>query len=121
MYKSSLVGLMLCLTLLQFNIVLHGQNLVPVGLIPVTAETVSIHGDHAYISDGPTLSIFDIGDPTAPGLVGSFTFSKNIYGVSVVDSLLYAAIDFDGIGVLDISDPGNPDWTPHGYCKLIEF
>tara|TARA_Y100000310_G_C20698691_1_gene827711 strand:+ start:4875 stop:5738 length:864 start_codon:yes stop_codon:yes gene_type:complete len=20
-----------------------------------------------------------------------------------------------------VSDPGNPPWTPHGYCKLIEF
>tara|TARA_B100001123_G_scaffold436774_1_gene567716 strand:+ start:32853 stop:33887 length:1035 start_codon:yes stop_codon:yes gene_type:complete len=109
MYKSSLVGLMLCLTLLHFNISLHGQNLVPVGLIPVTAETVSIHRNHAYISDGPTLNIFDIADSTAPNLVGSFTFSKNIYGVSVVDSLLYAAIDFDGVGVLDISDPSNPE------------
>ena len=109
MYRCSLIGLALCLTLPQLNIVLDGQDLVPVGLIPVTAETVSIHGNHAYISEGPTLHIFDIADPTAPTLVGAFTFSKNIYGVSVVESLLYAAIDFDGVGILDISNPSNPE------------
>ena len=84
------------------------RTLELVGTIPGPAATVHVHETYAYVSDGPTLRLFDIGDPAAPTLVGSFTFPQNIYGVRVSGSVAYAAIDFDGLGILDVSNPAAP-------------
>lgn len=83
----------------------QSRTLELVGTIPGPATTVHVQGTVAYIASGPTLQFFDIGDPTAPTLVGSFTFSQNIYGVRVSRSIAYVAIDFGGLGILDVSNP----------------
>lgn len=94
--------------LLGSSVVARGQELQLVGVIPGSATTVAAHGDRAYVTDGPTLRIVDVTDPAAPVEVGSFTFSQNVYGVSVSDATVYAAIDFDGLAILDVSDPAAP-------------
>lgn len=88
--------------------VARGQELQLVGVIPGPATTVAVHGDRAYVTDGPTLRIVDVTDPAAPAEAGSFTFPQNVYGVSVSGVTAYAAIDFDGLAVLDVSDPAAP-------------
>ena len=79
-----------------------------VGVIPGPATTVHVHGTHAYVSDGPTLRIHDIANPTTPVLLGSYTFPQNIFGVQVSGSVAYAAVDFYGLGILDVSNPAVP-------------
>ena len=79
-----------------------------VGVIPGRATTVHVHDTVAYVSDGPTLRLFNISDPTMPMFVGSFTFPQNIYSVRVAGSLAYAAVDLYGLGILDVSNPAAP-------------
>lgn len=87
---------------------LHGQELDPVGFIPGPATVVSVHGERAYIGDGPTLHIVDIADPAAPAAAGSVTLPENIYGIDVAGAVAYAAIDFGGLATVDVSDPFAP-------------
>ena len=88
------------------------RTLERVGFIPGPATTVHLHEGIAYISDGPTLRLFDVSDPADPAARGSHTFPQNIYGVRVSGAVAYAAIDFSGLGTVDVSDPANP--TPLG-------
>ena len=88
------------------------RTLERVGFIPGPATTVHLHEGIAYISDGPTLRLFDVSDPADPAALGSHTFPQNIYGVRVSGAVAYAAIDFSGLGTVDVSDPANP--TPLG-------
>ena len=79
-----------------------------VGFIPGPVTTVHLHDGIAYVSDGPTLRLYDVTDPSAPAALGSHTFPQNIYGVRVSGTTAYAAIDFTGLGILDVSDPAAP-------------
>ena len=84
------------------------RSLERVGFIPGPVTTVHLHEGIAYVSDGPTLRLYDLSDPAAPAALGSHTFPQNIYGVRVSGSTAYAAIDFTGLGILDVSDPSAP-------------
>ena len=84
------------------------RTLERVGFIPGPATTVHLHEGIAYVSDGPTLRLFDVSDPADPAALGSHTFPQNIYGVRTSGTVAYAAIDFSGLGILDVSDPAAP-------------
>lgn len=84
------------------------RSLERIGFIPGPVTTVHLHEGIAYVSDGPTLRLYDVTDPAAPAALGSHTFPQNIYGVRVSGSTAYAAIDFTGLGILDVSDPAAP-------------
>ena len=84
------------------------RTLEQVGFIPGPATTVHLHEGIAYVSDGPTVRLVDVSNPAAPAVLGSYTFPQNVYGVRVSGSVVYAAIDFDGLGILDVSDPAAP-------------
>lgn len=84
------------------------RTLERVGFIPGPVTTVHLHEGIAYVSDGPTLRLYDVADPAAPTALGSHTFPQNIYGVRVSGSTAYAAIDFTGLGIVDVSDPAAP-------------
>jgi hypothetical protein len=85
-----------------------GQTLELVGRIPGPATGVYVHEGRAYLSDGPTLRIVDLGEPAAPRILGSHTFPLDVRGVRVSESVAYVAIDFVGLGMLDVSDPTAP-------------
>ena len=86
----------------------QSRALERVGFIPGPATSVHLHEGIAYVSDGPTLRLYDVSDPAAPAARGSHTFPQNIYGVRVSGSVAYAAIDFTGLGIVDVSDPARP-------------
>ena len=66
------------------------RTLERVGFIPGPAATVHLHEGIAYVSDGPTLRLFDVSDPADPAALGSHTFPQNIYGVRVSGAVAYA-------------------------------
>lgn len=84
------------------------QTLELVGTIPGPATNVSAHEGRAYVSSGSTLRIFDIGQPAAPTLLGSYAFPQDVRGVRVSGSIAYVAMDFGGLGILDVADASAP-------------
>ena len=79
-----------------------------VAVLPGPADLVELNGRRAYVAAGNTLTIFDLSDVTAPQRHGSYTFPEKIWGFVVIDSLVYVAADFFGLGILDVSDPDAP-------------
>ena len=83
-------------------------HLVQVGVIPAAAEKVEVSGDHAYLVTGRTLAIFDISNPGTPKREGEYTFPDKIWGIEVVGTLVYAAVDKFGLGIVDVSNASAP-------------
>ena len=84
------------------------RTLEVVGVVPRVATMVHVHETHLYVADGPTLRIFDVADPAAPVLLGSYSFPQNVRDVDVSGRVAYAAVDFYGLGILDVADPSAP-------------
>src|SRR5436190_21353919 len=56
-----------------------------------TLSAIAFAGDHAYIATGPTVAIWDIGNPETPGQVGiSDAAAGNLNGLVVADDVVYA-------------------------------
>lgn len=83
-------------------------HLEQAGVIPQPADSIALSGQHAYLVTGRTLTIFDIANPGTPRRAGAYTFPDKIWGVQVVGSLVYAAVDKFGLGILDASDVSAP-------------
>ena len=79
-----------------------------VASIPGPADLVQVHGNRAYVVGHHTLRIFDVADVGTPRELGSYTFPEKIWGIEVVEPLIYVAADFYGLGILDISNPAEP-------------
>ena len=79
-----------------------------VSTIAGPADLVEAAGRHCYVAADRTLTIIDISDPTNPRRLGSYEFPERIWGFRVIDSLVYVAADFFGLGILDVSDPITP-------------
>jgi hypothetical protein len=87
-----------------------GQSLeyVQVGEIRGPADIVEAHADRAYIVSDRTLTLFDLSNPATPVRGGTYSFPDKIWGIRVVGSLLYAAADKFGLGILDVSQASAP-------------
>ena len=79
-----------------------------IAMLPGPVDLVELNGGYAYVAAERTLTIFDMSDPTAPRRQGSYTFPEYIWSLVVVDTLVYVAADFFGLGILDVSDPDAP-------------
>jgi hypothetical protein len=79
-----------------------------VASIPGPADLVQVHGNRAYVVGHGTLRIIDVANPQAPRELGSYTFPEKIWGIEVLEPLVYVAADFYGLGILDISNPAAP-------------
>ena len=79
-----------------------------VAVLPGPADLVELNGRRAYVAAEKTLTIFDISNLTAPRRHGSYSFPEKIWGFVVIDSRVYVAADFFGLGILDVSDPDAP-------------
>ena len=79
-----------------------------VAVLPGPADLVEFDGRRAYVAAGNTLTIHDLSDVSAPRRHGSYTFPEKIWGFVVIESLVYVAADFFGLGILDVSDPDAP-------------
>lgn len=79
-----------------------------VASIPGPADLVQVHGNRAYVVGHGTLRIFDVANVASPRELGSYTFPEKIWGIEVVEPLVYVAADFFGFGIVDISNPAAP-------------
>ena len=78
-------------------------------------DRIAVHGDYVYMADNSPADIpdtgvvwiFDVSNPTAPTYAGSLMRSGKIFGWDIEGNYLYAATEFEGLVVFDISDPVN--------------
>jgi hypothetical protein len=106
---------LLALVLLGFGPVLGPRYVIAQTLtfdrastIAGPADLVESAGRYCYIAADRTLTIVDISNPANPQRLGSYEFPERIWGFTVIDSLVYVAADFFGLGILDVSEPMTP-------------
>ncbi|MFX1517320.1 MAG: LVIVD repeat-containing protein, partial [Promethearchaeota archaeon] len=81
------------------------------GVIGYSAEAVAIDGDFAYLGAGNYVYAIDISDPTDPKVAEeSPSLGGSVMGIAIDGDYLYCVCDgkgvgFNGLKVLDISDP----------------
>src|SRR5262245_60587357 len=93
----------------------QGMKFVHAGTIPGPADLVEVHGKHAYVAAGRTLTLVDISNHAAPKRLGAYTFPEKIWGFRVAEPLVYVAADFFGLAILDVSNLAAP--TLRGSIK----
>ncbi|MFP4460161.1 MAG: LVIVD repeat-containing protein [Candidatus Zixiibacteriota bacterium] len=72
-------------------------------------DAVFLSGDYAYCADGGGLRIYDVSNPGAPEEAGFLLIDGIATGVFVKDNYAYVAAWEDGISIVEISDPTNPE------------
>jgi hypothetical protein len=97
-----------CFVALSAQLPAQKLNLSPVGTIAGSADLVEVQGPYAYVAAGLTLNVFDVKDPSAARLSGSFKFPERIWAFTVSGSMVYVADDWFGLAVLDVSNPATP-------------
>ncbi len=72
------------------------------------SNDVQIVGDRAYLAIGPRVAVLDVSSPDEPTFLGHSAPLPNLVGDVFVDgALLYAVTFYDGLHVLDVSEPDN--------------
>lgn len=87
----------------------HGQDSLNMSLLWSTlgfSEKVSVQDDRAYVAGG-RLRIWDIADRSAPELLGEYQ-SMSMLDVVVQGNYAYVAQNYNGMRVIDISNPAGP-------------
>jgi hypothetical protein len=93
--------------------VIDPTNPVLVGVfVDVTATTVKVVGNYAYILDGD-FKIIDISDPTNPYLVGSLETDGCATGLDIAGNYAYVTDQNKGLKIIDIRNPINPILLSH--------
>lgn len=74
------------------------------------AESVSLSGDYAYISEGSNIRVFDVSNPVDPIQIAAFTDDFFSYNIIADQNRLYvlSGWDLDELVILDISTPSTP-------------
>jgi hypothetical protein len=62
-----------------------------------------------YSATPTGLSIYDVGNPSQPTLIGRFTTGSPVYTIELKDNIAYLAMIAGGVALLDISRRGNPN------------
>lgn len=84
--------------------------LLGTGDTPGSAEGVAISGARAYVADGDSagLQVLDISNSSAPTIIGSLPLEGITRGVELSDNFALLARAFNGLGIVDITDPAHP-------------
>lgn len=69
---------------------------------------VAVSGTYAYLVGYNRLDVVDISNPLHPVGVGTYTGTQGLNDVAVSGTTAYLAATYDGLVVLDVSDPSNP-------------
>lgn len=94
----------------------QATKLSQVASLKEPAQQVQIVGNMLYMVADRTLRSVDITNPAAPRPAATYTFTEPVRSFVVSGNLVYALVDFQGLRVLDVSDPGKP--TLRGALQL---
>ena len=90
-----------------------GLLAVPVGLLGLLFGVIAIvlvaaAGRPVYASMSDTLRVLDLSDPTRPKDVGACGGLELAGRVTIAGDYAYVAADFNGMRIIDVSDPAKP-------------
>jgi hypothetical protein len=70
------------------------------------SDAIYVLGSRAYVGEGPSLVILDIGNPTQPTVLGKTTaLAGFVTAVKVVGTRAYVADSFGSLHIFDVSNP----------------
>jgi len=75
----------------------------------LSAESVAVSGHFAYLAARNYLFVIDISDPAHPVALGTCAAGVQPEDVAVSDHYVYVADRFDGLHVIDVSNPTSPN------------
>jgi hypothetical protein len=97
----------------------HPQLLSSIDTMNV--ECISLRGSTAYLGCGGfnnrKLAVVDIINPTHPRLLGYCILSNEVWGVAIKGNYAYVANHWNGLRVIDVSNPANP----HEVANLLNL
>ncbi|MFQ5616064.1 MAG: LVIVD repeat-containing protein [Anaerolineales bacterium] len=86
------------------------ENVEFVGQIGGATYAVAVQGNYAYIGVGPRLIILDVSNPFSPVVVGkTLPLPGIVQDVYVAGNYAYVADDYQGLRVIDVSNPVSPN------------
>jgi hypothetical protein len=81
---------------------------------PDYSLAVAVSGQYAFIGEDQNLYILDVSDSTNPILTGQYVTSNGtVEDIKIVGNLAYLAEGDMGLGILNISNPANPQEIAH--------
>ncbi|MBN1782761.1 T9SS type A sorting domain-containing protein [bacterium] len=75
---------------------------------PGWGSRLDVGGQYAYVADHDSLFIIDMSDQAHPVRAAAIAGRRSVYDVVVRDSYAYVADTYEGLTVVDISDPFHP-------------
>ncbi|HEX04335.1 MAG TPA: T9SS type A sorting domain-containing protein, partial [Bacteroidetes bacterium] len=89
---------------------------------PNNAVNVAVGGQYAYVADSDKIRIFDLSNPSEPrqiAIIGTVWDQWDVKDVDVEGDYLYVAEErHDGLLVIDVSDPSEPELVGNGSNNL---
>jgi hypothetical protein len=82
------------------------------GQLAKISEDIAVFCPESAGGSNP-VSFFDISDKTNPQLLGQKVCPAMTYSIDLVGTLAYIACWWDGVRVIDFSDPANPTFVAH--------
>lgn len=81
---------------------------IPVAAIntPGYAYDVAVQGNIAFVADGNALIAINVGDPSAPAIIGSQSL-PGAFDVALLGTRAFVAQGNSGLGIVDISNPAS--------------
>jgi len=87
-------------------------NVELVGQIGGATNAVAVQGHYAYLGVGPRLVVLDISNPANSTVVGQTEVMPGcVGGVAVAGNYAYVADGYDGLRIINVSDPAAPTET----------
>jgi hypothetical protein len=78
-----------------------------------SAWDVVVRDSYAYVAAVGAVRIIDIGDPSVPHEVGLFATPGPATDLALAGNHLYVALEWEGMGIWDLTDPIQPQQTSH--------
>ena len=93
----------------------QSSNPIPRGSLPGASGgygrydfAFSADGQRLFVGTGTGFNVIDVTNPNAPSLQGSNNIGSRVFGLDVVQNLIFVASSGGGVLVFDITDPLQP-------------